>query len=158
MTRVGYKDTYSWQRLEAVISWTGLSINGFARRIGLPRGENLYQIKKGNNGISLDVANRIVSKFPKIDKLWLLAGDGHMFVREQIESTEIARFQQDLEEALKREMNQQKVIADLRRALHELRDRAVAAFEETTDGYFVIGAVNYSRSILENFIQKLNEE
>ncbi|MFQ7502603.1 MAG: hypothetical protein ACLRMJ_04690 [Alistipes finegoldii] len=51
-----------------------MSTNYFARHIGLARGENLYQIKRGNNGISLDVADRIVSKFPQVDKLWLLTG------------------------------------------------------------------------------------
>ena len=29
-----------------------MTVNYFALYIGLPRGENLYQIKKGNNGIS----------------------------------------------------------------------------------------------------------
>ncbi len=53
-----------------------MSTNYFARHIGLARGENLYQIKRGNNGISLDVADRIVSKFPQVDKLWLLTGGG----------------------------------------------------------------------------------
>lgn len=68
-----------WQRIEMVIQQSKLTVNAFARHIGLPRGENLYQIKKGNNGISLDVAKRIVSKFPQVDKLWLLTGDGQMF-------------------------------------------------------------------------------
>ena len=67
-----------WQRIEMVIQQSKLTVNAFARHIGLPRGENLYQIKKGNNGISLDVAKRIVSKFPQVDKLWLLTGDGQM--------------------------------------------------------------------------------
>lgn len=65
-------------RIEAVIRRSGMSTNAFARYIGLPRGENLYQIKKGNNGVSFDVANRICSAFPEIDKLWLLTGDGQM--------------------------------------------------------------------------------
>ena len=64
----------NWQRIEAVIKWANMSTNYFARYIGLARGENLYQIKRGNNGISLNVADRIVSKFPQIDKLWLLTG------------------------------------------------------------------------------------
>ena len=64
----------NWQRIEAVIKWANMSTNYFARYIGLARGENLYQIKRGNNGISLDVADRIVSKFPQVDKLWLLTG------------------------------------------------------------------------------------
>lgn len=46
----------NWQRIEAVIKWANMSTNYFARHIGLARGENLYQIKRGNNGISLDVA------------------------------------------------------------------------------------------------------
>ena len=61
----------NWQRIEAVIKWANMSTNYFARHIGLARGENLYQIKRGNNGISLDVADRIVTKFPQVDKLWL---------------------------------------------------------------------------------------
>ena len=69
----------NWQRIEAVIKWANMSTNYFARYIGLARGENLYQIKRGNNGISLDVADRIVSKFPQVDKLWLLTGEGQMF-------------------------------------------------------------------------------
>ena len=65
----------NWQRIEAVIKWANMSTNYFALgHIGLARGENLYQIKRGNNGISLDVADRIVSKFPQVDKLWLLTG------------------------------------------------------------------------------------
>ena len=44
----------------------------------MARGENLYQIKRGNNGVSLDVADRIVAKFPEVSKLWLLTGDGQM--------------------------------------------------------------------------------
>ena len=69
-----------WERMEAVIRWANMTTNYFARHIGLPRGENLYQIKRGNNGISLDVANRVVEKFPGIDKLWLLTGEGSMLV------------------------------------------------------------------------------
>ena len=66
----------NWQRIESVIRWANMTTNYFARYIGLPRGENLYQIKRGNNGISRDVAERIVAKFPEIDLLWLLTGNG----------------------------------------------------------------------------------
>ena len=31
-----------------------MTANAFARHLGLPRGENLYQIKRGNNGIVYD--------------------------------------------------------------------------------------------------------
>jgi hypothetical protein len=69
-----------WQRLEKVIKWTGHAINAFAREIGLNRAENLYQIKNGNNRISRNLADMIVEKYPKINKGWLLVGEGGMFV------------------------------------------------------------------------------
>lgn len=37
----------NWQRIDSVIRWANMTINYFALYIGLPRGENLYQIKKG---------------------------------------------------------------------------------------------------------------
>ena len=64
-----------WRRLERVIKWTGLSINSFALTIGLKRSENLYQIKKGNNGISRDLAERIHARYPQYSIRWLLSGD-----------------------------------------------------------------------------------
>ncbi len=69
-----------WQRLENVIKWTGLSVHAFALHIGLKRSENLYQIKKGNNGISRELADTITRKYPMISKAWLLTGEGEMFV------------------------------------------------------------------------------
>jgi len=72
----------SWNRLERVIAWSGLSINSFAKSIGLKRAENLYQIKKGNNSISKDLSELITIKYCKISKLWLLTGEGNMFIEE----------------------------------------------------------------------------
>lgn len=69
-----------WHRLERVVKWTGLSVNSFALNIGLKRSENLYQIKKGNNGISRDLADLISEKYPSISKGWLLSGEGDMFI------------------------------------------------------------------------------
>ena len=90
----------NWQRIEAVIKWANMSTNYFARYIGLARGENLYQIKRGNNGISLDVADRIVSKFPQVDKLWLLTGEGQMFSEERIRGAQIPYYNVDVEQGI----------------------------------------------------------
>lgn len=70
----------AWHRLERVIKWTGLSVNSFALNIGLKRSENLYQIKRGNNGISRDLAELIATKYPSVSKGWLLTGEGSMFI------------------------------------------------------------------------------
>ena len=69
----------SWDRLESVIRWANMSINYFGRHIGLVRSESLYQIKSGHNGISQNLARRIVDKFPEISLGWLLSGEGNMF-------------------------------------------------------------------------------
>lgn len=87
----------NWQRVEAVIKWANMTTNYFARYIGLARGENLYQIKRGNNGISLDVANRIVAKFPQVDKLWLLTGEGQMFSDTKLRGAQIPYYHVEVE-------------------------------------------------------------
>ena len=68
----------SWERLRRVIEWSGLSINGFAKRIGLTYAENLYRIKRGQNGISKELSNRILNAYSSISRAWLLTGEGTM--------------------------------------------------------------------------------
>lgn len=69
-----------WQRLEQVIKWTGLSTNAFATGIGLKRSENLYQIKRGNNRISKNLAELIVRKYGSVNRAWLLTGEIYLAV------------------------------------------------------------------------------
>lgn len=68
----------NWQRLEQVIKWTGMSTHAFAMAIGLKRSENLYQIKRGNFGISKELARLITLKYPNINRSWLLTDEGQM--------------------------------------------------------------------------------
>ncbi len=69
-----------WLRIEAIINHFKLqSVSALARNLELPRSENLYQIRRGNNGISRDLANTICRAFPEISKGWLLTGEGPMF-------------------------------------------------------------------------------
>lgn len=90
----------NWARLSEVIERSGMTTNFFAHYIGLPCGENLYQIKRGNNGISRDVAERIVSKFPEISKAWLLTGEGSMFANESTSAQQIPYYNIDVEVTL----------------------------------------------------------
>ena len=75
--------TESWDRLEKVINWSGLSIHSFAMHIGLKRSENLYRIKRGSNGISRALATSITNIFPDINIDWLLSRSDEMFVQRQ---------------------------------------------------------------------------
>lgn len=65
----------AWERLEKVIRTTGHTVNSFAKHIGLLRSENLYQIKRGNNEISRDLARRIHELYPIFSTAWLMCGD-----------------------------------------------------------------------------------
>ncbi|MFI3282399.1 MAG: hypothetical protein SNG10_02575 [Rikenellaceae bacterium] len=87
----------NWERLESVIKWANMSTNYFARHIGLLRGENLYQIKRGNNGISRNLADMIVKSFPEINLLWLLTGEGQMFAEPEIAGDGIPFYNVDVE-------------------------------------------------------------
>ena len=65
------------ERLQFVLDYSGIpSYNALARKLGLKRAENLYQILKGNNGISGDLAFRINRAFPDIGIGWLKSGCG----------------------------------------------------------------------------------
>lgn len=92
----------NWQRIDSVIRWANMTINYFALYIGLPRGENLYQIKKGNNGISRNLADKIVTKFPEVSLAWLLTGEGQMFVDEKLCGVQIPFYQADVESYITR--------------------------------------------------------
>ena len=67
-----------WSRLEQVVKWTGLSVNQFARQIGLLRPDNIYHIKSGKIGVSQNLVRRIVAAYPEVSPGWLLTGEGSM--------------------------------------------------------------------------------
>ena len=73
-----YEPNEQWERLYAVIVWAKMNTRSFALHIGLPAAENLYRIKRGQNGISRNVAQLITGSFPQISRGWLLFGDGAM--------------------------------------------------------------------------------
>lgn len=90
----------NWSRLLRVIERFGKSINGFAMQIGLPRAENLYHIRKGNYGISEDLADRIIKQDPAIDRTWLLSGVGNMLKNETLEQEKLPFYIDEVEEIL----------------------------------------------------------
>jgi hypothetical protein len=83
--------------LERVVRWAGLSVNSFALSIGLSRAENLYQIKRGHNGISRELAAMISEKYPQISRAWLLTGEGDMFVGQMARQSRIPFYEVDIE-------------------------------------------------------------
>lgn len=74
------KKLNNWERLSTVIEWLNMTHNSFAMFIGMTRAEGLYHIKRGDYNISADMADRIVSYFPEINRAWLLSGIGNVLV------------------------------------------------------------------------------
>jgi len=101
-SEIMHENQNNWQRIESVVKWANMTTNYFARYIGLTRGENLYQIKRGHNGISRKLAERIVQHFPQIDLLWLLTGRGQMFVAgSEDRGVQIPLFKADVEKSIR---------------------------------------------------------
>lgn len=90
----------NWERLSKVICWAGMSVNYFATYIGMERSEALYQIKRGNFGISYELADLIVSRFPEIDRTWLITGIGNMLKSTPEVGTMIPYYADELERVL----------------------------------------------------------
>lgn len=55
------------------------SLNSLARALRLRRSENLYQIKRGHNSISVPLAKRITDVYPQLNVGWLITGRGEPF-------------------------------------------------------------------------------
>ncbi|MFI3304993.1 MAG: hypothetical protein R3Y68_00595 [Rikenellaceae bacterium] len=71
------------ERLAKLIRWSNMSANAFSKHIGLRNAENLYQILRGNHGISVKLADTIVASYPQISHNWLRHGEGEMFVEDK---------------------------------------------------------------------------
>lgn len=61
-----------------LLDHVGMSANRFAVHIGLKSPQVLYDIRRGRNGISKDLAEKISAKCVNVDIGWLVTGDGDM--------------------------------------------------------------------------------
>lgn len=90
----------NWERIERLLEYTKMTANAFALHIGISRAENIYHIKRGNFGISEDLADRIVSRFPEVNRTWLLTGVGNMLNSITNEQQIVPFFEQGIEQML----------------------------------------------------------
>lgn len=96
------KKRNNWARLVATIEWLNLTANSFAMKIGMSRCEHLYQIKRGNFGITPDLADRITKQFPEISRTWLLTGAGHMLSSQSTDGHNLPYYDDEVEYLLSR--------------------------------------------------------
>lgn len=79
------------QRLKEVLTYSGLSVRGFANRCGISQPTLDKQIK-GLRGISIDTMMSVLFAFPEISAEWLMRGNGDMLISEKAESVDLERF------------------------------------------------------------------
>mgnify|MGYP006316080821 FL=1 len=91
----------NWERLAKVIERFGLTINSFAKVLGLNRSETLYHIRKGDFGISADLADRIVKIDKDIDRTWLLSGIGNMLHSDATNGEYLPFYRKEMEVVLR---------------------------------------------------------
>ena len=68
-------------RIFDVIEHYGLSARQFDISIGAANGYSL-RMRKNNASVGSDVIERIIKQYPKINLVWLIMGEGEMFLEE----------------------------------------------------------------------------
>ena len=75
-------------RIKQVIEYVQLSPSAFADTIGISR-SGMTHLLTGRNQPSLDVAKKILVKYPELSTEWLIMGMGEMFRPEEQQNTNI---------------------------------------------------------------------
>jgi len=70
------------EKLKEILNHMKMTASSFSRYIGLSTPQILYDITKGRNGISKDLADSITAKCLNIDRVWLLTGEGEMLKKD----------------------------------------------------------------------------
>ena len=75
-------------RIKQVIEYVQLSPSAFADTIGISR-SGMTHLLTGRNQPSLDVAKKILVKYPEVSTEWLIMGMGEMFRPEEQQNTKV---------------------------------------------------------------------
>lgn len=81
--------TQSWERLDAVVKWSELTIHQFAMKIGMNRSDNLYRIIRNKEEIHPKLAKLVCNNFTEISYNWLMDGEGEMIDKLQVKEFSI---------------------------------------------------------------------
>lgn len=68
------------ERLSEIINSSGMSAKKFGEYIGTKSPQVLYDVLKGRNGISKELADKIHAKCVNFEYAWILTGNGNMYV------------------------------------------------------------------------------
>jgi transcriptional regulator with XRE-family HTH domain len=68
------------KRITKLVEYFNVSVNQFAKKLELSTPQILYDVIKGRNGISRDLAEKIARHYREINCLWILTGEGEMII------------------------------------------------------------------------------
>ena len=78
------------ERLFQVVEYSGLTINGFAKAIGVVQ-STLDKQTKGTSAVSIETINKVLAYYPSLSVRWLFKGEGDMFDAETSQSENLER-------------------------------------------------------------------
>ena len=126
-------------RIREVINYSQLSAASFADAIGISR-SGLTHLLTGRNQPSLDVAKKILAKYPEISTEWLIMGMGEMMRPDVGASTEVYNPAPEPEKPVKEQpvenskmMRQTDLFGEYENLDDSQEDVAVDQEEETTE-------------------------
>ena len=73
-------------RIQKIIDEQGVSLNAFAKEIGVNR-STISHILTGRNKPSVEVLQKILKRFPSLSPDWLLLGNGSMHSKNESTAT-----------------------------------------------------------------------
>lgn len=80
--------TEACERIDNILNYFNINAKLFSEQLGYDRPQIIYDIRNGKTKrISFDLANKISSVFPEINRVWLLTGEGQM-LNEQSDSSD----------------------------------------------------------------------
>lgn len=130
------------ERIRKIIDVYAKSVKSFSEYIGLKRPQPLYDILKGRNGISKDLAKRISEHCLDFNETWILTGHGSMY-------TSLGRSEHVFpQESNLKSQNREGIISRLK----ELRDAKGFATDEEFGLYLGFKEGTY-RDVLKGLIE-----
>jgi hypothetical protein len=120
------------ERIRKVVDYYDVSVNKFSIQLGLATPQILYDVLKGKNGISKDLAEKITVHCSEVNPGWLLSGEGEMLKETKtVPGTDSAEYWRNLVDYYARELKEKrKDCMEMREELIELKRQFIMLQDE----------------------------
>ena len=123
------------ERIRKVVDYYDVSVNRFSKRLDINTPQILYDVLKGKNGLSKDLAEKITRKCNEINPGWLLTGEGEMLKQnnepKQTEDGNIEYWKSLVDYLIKELEEKRRDYIELRDEVRELKTQLVMHNQES---------------------------